>query len=56
MALMNTQDYTEQLEGEYIYLLLLNEASKGMDDVVAQNEKDARQVIKQIKHTRCLLR
>lgn len=38
-------DYYHQLERERIHLLLIDEASKGLDDVVAGRTKDARAAI-----------
>jgi len=45
-------DYYHQLEHERIHLLLIDEASKGLDDVVAGKVKDARSVIQAIKRRR----
>ena len=45
-------DYYHQLERERIHLLLIDEASKGLDDVVAGKVKDARSVIQAIKRRR----
>jgi prevent-host-death family protein len=45
-------DYYHQLERERIHLLLIDEASKGLDDVVAGKVKDARGVIQSIKRRR----
>ena len=45
-------DYYHQLERERIHLLLIDEASKGLDDVAAGNVKDARSVIQAIKRRR----
>ena len=45
-------DYYHQLERERIHLLLIDEASKGLDDVVAGKVKDARSVIQSIKRRR----
>lgn len=42
-------DYYHQLERERIHLLLIDEAAKGLDDVVAGKVKDARGVIRSIK-------
>lgn len=38
-------DYYHQLERERIHLLLIDEVSKGLDDVVAGRTKDARAAI-----------
>ena len=45
-------DYYHQLERERIHLLLIDEASKGLDDVVTGKVKDARSVIQSIKRRR----
>lgn len=45
-------DYYHQLERERIHLLLIGEASKGLDDVAAGKVKDARDVIQSIKRRR----
>ena len=45
-------DYYHRLERERIHLLLLEEAEKGLVDVVKGNVKDARQVIRRLKATR----
>ncbi len=45
----NRLDYYHQLERERIHLLLIDEASKGLDDVAAGRVKDARSVIQSIK-------
>lgn len=45
-------DYYHQLERERIHLLLIDEASKGLDDVAAGNVKDGRSVIQSIKRRR----
>ncbi len=48
----NRLDYYHKLERERIHLLLINEASKGLDDVAAGRVKDARSVIQAIKRRR----
>ena len=48
----NRLDYYHQLERERIHLLLIDEASKGLDDVAAGKVKDARAVIQSIKRRR----
>jgi prevent-host-death family protein len=48
----NRLDYYHQLERERIHLLLIDEASKGLDDVVVGKVKDARSVIQAIKRRR----
>ncbi len=48
----NRLDYYHQLERERIHLLLIDEASKGLDDVAAGRVKDARSVIQSIKRRR----
>lgn len=45
-------DYYHQLERERIHLLLIDEASKGLDDVGAGRVKDARTAIQAIKRRR----
>ncbi len=45
-------DYYHQLERERIHLLLIDEASKGLDEVIAGKLKDARSVIQSIKRRR----
>jgi len=42
-------DYYHRLERERIHLLLIDEASTGLDDVAAGRTKDARSVIQSIK-------
>ncbi|MFN7504670.1 MAG: prevent-host-death protein, partial [Limnobacter sp.] len=41
-----------QLERERIHLLLINEASKGLDDVAAGRTQDARAALSAIKKRR----
>lgn len=45
-------DYYHQLERERIHLLLIDEASKGLDDVATGTVKDARGAIQSIKRCR----
>ena len=45
-------DYYHQLERERIHLLLIDEVSKGLDDVTAGKVKDARSVLQTIKRRR----
>jgi prevent-host-death family protein len=45
-------DYYHQLERERIHLLLIDEATKGLDDVAAGKVKDARSAIAAIKRRR----
>ena len=45
-------DYYHQLERERIHLLLIDEATKGLDDVAADRVKDARSAIQAIKRRR----
>ena len=45
-------DYYHQLEREHIHLLLLNDASKGLDDVLAGKVKDAKATLTAIKRRR----
>ena len=48
----NRLDYYHQLERERIHLLLIDEASGGLDDVAAGKVKDARSAIQAIKRRR----
>jgi prevent-host-death family protein len=54
IALIDAQrlDYYHQLERERIHLLLIDEASKGLDDLAAGRVQDARSVVQAIKR-RC---
>ncbi len=45
-------DYYHQLERERIHLLLIDEASKGLDDVMAGRTQDARSALSAIKKRR----
>ena len=45
-------DYYHQLERERIHLLLIDEVSRGLDDVAAGRGKDARGAIQSIKRRR----
>jgi len=45
-------DYYHQLERERIHLLLVDEASKGLDDISSGRVKDARESIRQLKTRR----
>ena len=45
-------DYYHQLERERIHLLLIDEASKGLDDVAAGRTQDARAALSAIKKRR----
>ena len=45
-------DYYHQLERERIHLLLIDEASKGLDDVAGGRLQDARSALKAIKKRR----
>ena len=45
-------DYYHQLERERIHLLLIQEASTGLDDIAAGRVKDARSAIQSIKRRR----
>ena len=51
VAIIDAQrlNYYHQLERERIHLLLIDEASKGLDDVAAGRVKDARSVIQSLK-------
>lgn len=54
IALIDAQrlDYYHQLERERIHLLLIDEASKGLDDVAAGRVADARTTIQALKRRR----
>lgn len=45
-------DYYHRLERERIHLLLIDEVSKGLDDVVAGKVKDARAAVQTLKRNR----
>ena len=45
-------DYYHQLERERIHLLLIDEVSKGLDDVVTGKVKDARGAVQALKRHR----
>lgn len=45
-------DYYHQLERERIHLLLIDEASKGLDDVMAGRTQDARSALSALKKRR----
>ncbi len=45
-------DYYHQLERERIHLLLIDEASKGIDDISAGRVQDARETIPRLKARR----
>jgi prevent-host-death family protein len=45
-------DYYHQLERERVHLLLIDEASKGLDDVAAGRTKDARSAVAALKRRR----
>jgi prevent-host-death family protein len=45
-------DYYHQLERERIHLLLIDEASKGIDDISAGRVQDARETIQRLKTRR----
>jgi prevent-host-death family protein len=45
-------DYYHQLEHERIHLLLLDEITKGLDDVLAGRVKDARSTLGALKNSR----
>ncbi len=47
-------DYYHQLERERIHLLLIDEASKGLDDVAAGRVQDARAALTSIKKRRAV--
>jgi len=54
MALIDAKrlDYYHQLERERIHLLLIDEASKGLDDVAAGRVQEARAALTAIKQRR----
>ncbi len=54
IALIDAQrlDYYHQLERERIHLLLIDEASRGLEDVAAGKVKDARSAITALKRRR----
>ena len=45
-------DYYHRLEREHIHLLLIDEATKGLDDVAAGRARDARSALQMIKRQR----
>ncbi|PAU58275.1 prevent-host-death protein [Pseudomonas sp. PIC25] len=45
-------DYYHQLERERIHLLLINEASRGLEDVAAGRTQDARTTLEELKRRR----
>ena len=45
-------DYYHQLERERVHMILIDEASKGLDDIAAGRTKDARGVIASLKKRR----
>lgn len=45
-------DYYHQLERERIHLLLISDASKGLDDIAAGRTSDARDALQAIMHRR----
>ncbi len=52
VALINAErlDYYHRLERERIHLLLIEDARRGLEDIVAGRVKDARQTLQRIKH------
>lgn len=54
VALIDAQrlDYYHQLERERIHLLVIEDARKGLDDVIAGNVKEAASILKAIKSRR----
>ncbi len=54
VALIDAQklDYYHQLERERIHLLLIDEASKGLEDVAAGRVKDARKTLQNMQRRR----
>ena len=53
VALIDAQrlDYYHQLERERIHLLLIDDANKGLDDVVAGKVKDAKATLNALKRS-----
>lgn len=45
-------DYYHQLENQHLHLLLIGEASKGLDDIAAGRVQDARSALDAIKRRR----
>lgn len=45
-------DYYHQLERERVHLLLMDDASKGLDDIAAGRTKDAKTVLQAAKRRR----
>ncbi|HKT28986.1 type II toxin-antitoxin system Phd/YefM family antitoxin [Dyella sp.] len=54
VAIIDAQrlDYYHQLEREHIHLLLIDDASKGLADIAANNLKDAQSSLSDIKRRR----
>lgn len=54
VAIIDAQrlDYYHQLERERIHLLLIDEASRGLDDIAAGRVKDARSALLSLKRRR----
>ena len=54
VAIIDAQrlDYYHQLERERIHLLLIDEASRGLDDIAAGRVKDARSALQSFKRRR----
>ncbi len=54
VALINAErlDYYHRLEREHIHLLLIEDARRGLEDIVAGRVKDARQTLQRIKRRR----
>ncbi|MBB1634849.1 type II toxin-antitoxin system Phd/YefM family antitoxin [Cupriavidus sp. UME77] len=54
VALIDAQrlDYYHRLESERVHLLLLDEASRGLDDVSADRTKDAKATIRTLMRRR----
>ena len=48
----NRLDYYHRLESERIHLLLIDEAAKGLDDVVVGRVSDARKTLESIRQRR----
>ncbi|WP_158900808.1 type II toxin-antitoxin system Phd/YefM family antitoxin [Burkholderia sp. L27(2015)] len=54
VAIIDAQrlDYYHQLECEHIHLLMIDDASKGLDDVIAGKVKDAQSALSAMKRRR----
>lgn len=54
VAIIDAQrlDYYHQLERERIHLVMFNEVSRGIDDIVSGKVKDARATLQSLKRSR----